>query len=95
MSVKSIFEFKFSAESRDVGVTLAKGIGGDMPPLDGYLDYEVVQDIADPGHVMVITHWVDSDHANAVLSSYRHDPKIEKVTQLLSGSPSGFIGRVL
>ncbi len=66
-----------------------------MPPLDGYLDYEVVQAIADPDHVMVTTHWVDSDHANAVLNSYRHDPKIEKATQLLSGSPSGFIGRVL
>ena len=95
MSVKSMFEFKFSASTREEGIKLAQSIGNDMPPLDGYLDHEVIQDCDDPGHVMVNTHWSSREKANAVLTKYLHDPKIERATELLSGPPTGFVGDVL
>ena len=57
MSVKSVFEFKFSASAREEGLRLAEGIGSDMPPLRGYMGHEVIRDIADPRHLMVSTHW--------------------------------------
>ena len=95
MSVKSVFEFKFPVSAREEGLVLAQSVGGDMPPLDGYLDHEVLQDGEDPGHLMVNTHWSSAEKANAVLSKYQHDAKIKRATELLSGPPAGFIGNVL
>jgi len=95
VSVKSIFEFKFSAVSRDEGHRLCEAIGNDMPPLDGYLDHEVIQDFADPGHLLVSTRWGTRAQANAVLATYVQDPKVQRATELLSGPPSGFVGDVL
>ena len=95
MAVKSMFDFKFSAEVREEGLQLAKAIGDDMPPLDGYIDHEVIQDVQDPGHVMVNTRWASSEYAQAVLSQYNNDAKIRKANELIKGGPTGFVGQVL
>ena len=94
MTVKSIFEFKFPAPAREEGLILAESIGSDMPPLDGYLGHEVIQDVTDPGHLMVNTHWNSRQQAEAVLSTYSKDAKIKRATELLSGPPAGFVGDV-
>ncbi len=95
MSVKSIFEFKFPAETRGEGLGLAKAIGNDMPVLAGYLDHEVIQDFTDAGHLMVVTRWGTRQQAEAVLGTYQNDAKIKQVTKLLPEPPNGFIGDVL
>lgn len=95
MSVKSIFEFKFSDDTSKEGLPLAVSIGNDMPTYEGYIDHEVVQDIADPNHVMVSTHWNDRQQANAVLAKYKNDPKIKRAEELLGNGPTGFVGEVL
>ena len=95
MAVKSMFDFKFSADVADEGVKLAQAIGNDMPPLDGYLDHEVVQDVADKGHVMVNTRWASREQAQAVLGSYQKHEKIKRAEALIPGGPQGFIGTVL
>ena len=95
MSVKSVFEFKFSAPTREEGLRLAEGIGNDMPPLKGYMGHEVIRDVADPGHVMVSTHWRTLREAEAILSKYQNDPKVKRATELLAAPPNGFIGDVL
>ena len=95
MTVKSMFDFKFPANAHDDGLRLATAIGNDMPPLEGYLDHEVIQDVTDPGHVMVNTEWSTRKHAEAVLSKYNDDAKIKKAHELIPGGPNGFIGEVL
>ena len=96
MKVKSLFEFKFSDDTIDEGLTLAKGIGNDMPPLDGYVSHEVVQDVKDPNHLMVNTLWEDQKKAEAVLSNYNNDDKIKRASKLLNNNgPTGFIGKIL
>jgi len=95
MSVKSIFEFTFAASSREEGLSLCERIGNDMPPLEGYLDHEVIQDFADPGHLLVSTRWGSREQANAVLAAYAQDPKVQRATELLAGPPKGFVGDVL
>ncbi|RZL02315.1 MAG: hypothetical protein EOO62_22685 [Hymenobacter sp.] len=94
MSVKSMFDFKFPATAREEGVALANSIGQDMPPLAGYQGHEVIQDVADPGHVMVNTQWASQDAANAVLTPYQHDDKIKRATELIGSAPSGFVGTI-
>ena len=95
MSVKSMFEFKFPAAAREEGVRLAESIGGDMTSKDGYLSYEVIQDVSDPGHVMVNTMWGSRQQADAVLSAYINDSKIKRATELIGAPPTGFVGDVL
>ena len=94
MTVKSMFEFKFSAQHAVEGVALARGIGADMPAKAGYLDHEVILDVSDAGHVMVNTHWESKEVAMAVLDPYQHDDKVVKATKLIGGPPAGFVGEV-
>ena len=56
MTVKSMFDYRFPAEHVAQGYTIAQGIGADMIPLAGYLDYGIVRDAMNPGNVMVNTH---------------------------------------
>ena len=95
MNVKSLFEFKFSAQAREEGVRIAQSIGADMPAKAGYLSHEVVQDVSDAGHVMVNTLWKSQQQAESVLSVYNNDDKIKRATELLGAPPTGFIGAVL
>ncbi len=95
MAVKSMFDFRFPADAREEGLRLAQAIGNDMPPLDGYLDHEVIQDVADAGHVMVNTRWASRGQAEAVLGTYNDDPKIKTANALIPGGPTGFVGDVL
>lgn len=95
MNVKSLFEFKFSAAAREEGLRLAVSIGGDMPSKEGYLSHEVIQDVSDPGHVMVNTLWNSRKQAEAVLTVYNNDSKVTRATELLGAPPSGFVGDVL
>ena len=94
MPVKSMFDFKFPAAGREEGVALATAIGQDMPPLAGYQGHEVIQDVKDPGHVMVNTQWASEEAANAVLTPYQHDAKIKRATELIGSAPSGFVGDI-
>ena len=66
-----------------------------MPPLKGYLDHEVIQDVTDPGHVMVNTRWASREQAEAVLDKYNDDVKIKTADKLIPGGPQGFVGEVL
>ena len=95
MSVKSFFEFKFSADTIGEGLPLAVSIGNDMPSRDGYVGHEVIRDVTDANHLMVNTHWVDQQKAEAVLTKYNEDAKIQRAKELLKDGPTGFIGEIL
>lgn len=92
MSAVSVFDFKFSAENAAEGVELATAVGADMPATNGYIRHEVIRDIADAGHVVVITFWHEQAQGEAVLSHYIDDAKIVRVTELSGAAPSGFLG---
>ena len=95
MTVRSIFEFKFHITDQEEGIGLAKAIGNDMPPLDGYLGHEIIRDVQDAGHLIVSTQWITAEKANAVLSTYRDDEKLKRARELLHGEPNGFIGEIM
>ena len=95
MNAKSLFDFKFSAAAREEGLRLTKAIGADMPACDGCLSYEVIQDVTDPGHIMVNTLWSSREKADATLSVYQNDAKIKRATELLGAPSPGFVGAVL
>ena len=94
MSVKSMFDFKFPAQHAAEGVAIAKSVGADMTTKAGYLDHEIIQDVKNPGHIMVNTHWENEQAAMAVLNPYQHDDKIVQAKKLIGSEPTGFVGEV-
>ena len=95
MAVVSAFDFRFSDDAREEGVSLCRQIGADMVSLQGYMDHQVVQDVGDAGHLTVTTRWRSEEEAQATLSVYRHDPKIQRTRELMGRESSGFVGRIL
>lgn len=94
MSVASVFDFRFTPEHAKEGGELASKIGADMLPTVGYIRHEVVRDLTDAGHIVVITHWQEQAQGEAVLQDYMHDAKVARATELAGASPNGFLGVV-
>ena len=95
MAVESNFDFQFPSDAQEEGLELAKAIGADMPVRAGFVEYRVLQDLADPGHVQVTTRWDSSDSAEKVLSAYLQDVKVQRATELIGSPPTGFVGELL
>jgi quinol monooxygenase YgiN len=83
MSVYSIWESRFPAETAQEGISATKAIWQDMPCFDGYLAHEVIQDLDQPGHLIVIGHWASREAADAAMS-YASHPNAERADQLVS-----------
>ncbi len=65
-----------------------------MPATEGYLGHDVIQDFDDAGHVLVVTRWSQRAEAEAVLSTYLLDPKVEQASTLIGSPPAGFLGAI-
>jgi heme-degrading monooxygenase HmoA len=83
MSVYSIWESRFPAESAEEGFSVTKAIWRDMPCFDGYLAHELVQDLDRPGHLIVISRWASREAADAAMS-YASHPNAKRADQLVS-----------
>ena len=94
MTVISMFGYHLSAKHVDEGAALVEGTGAYTVPVAGYLDYEIIRDVKDPGDMMVNTHWESQGAASAVLDSYRHDDKIARAAALMGKDSLGFMGEV-
>jgi heme-degrading monooxygenase HmoA len=83
MSVYSIWESRFPAETAEEGISVTKAIWQDMPSFDGYQSHELIQDLDQPGHLIVISHWASRAAADAAMS-YASHPNAKRAGQLVS-----------
>jgi heme-degrading monooxygenase HmoA len=83
MSVYSIWESHFPAQSLEEGIDVTKAIWHDMLSFQGYLTHELIQDLDQPGHVIVVSQWASRDAADAALS-YASHPNAERADELVS-----------
>jgi len=83
MSVYSIWESHFPAQSLEEGIDVTKAIWHDMLSFQGYLTHELIQDLDQPGHVIVVSQWASRDAADAALS-YASHPNAERANELVS-----------
>ena len=83
MTVYSIWESRFPAETAEEGISVTKAIWQDMPSFDGYLAYELIQDLDQPGHLIVIGRWASREAADAAMS-YASHPNAQRADQLVS-----------
>ena len=83
MSVYSIWESRFSAGSVEEGVAVTKAIWRDMLSFDGYLEHQLIEDLDEPGHLLVVSRWSSREAADAALS-YRSHQNAQRVSELVS-----------
>ena len=67
-----------------------------MPTRAGFVEYQVLQDLTDAGHVQVTTRWDSSESTEKMLlSAYLQDTKAQRATELIGSAPTGFVGELL
>ncbi|HEX4009549.1 MAG TPA: antibiotic biosynthesis monooxygenase [Solirubrobacteraceae bacterium] len=83
MTVYAIWESRFPAESADQGVEATKQIWADMRDFTGYVGHELVQDLDEPGHLVVLARWDSREAADAAMGYATH-ANARRVDQLVS-----------
>jgi quinol monooxygenase YgiN len=94
MGVYSIWESRFQAGNVDAGIDVTKAIWRDMLSFDGYLAHDLVQDLDDPGHLIVISRWASREAADAALS-YASHPNAKRASELASEPRRRTVGAAL
>ena len=94
MSVYSIWESRFPADAADEGIRVTQAIWRDMLSFDGYLAHELVQDLDEPGHVIVVSRWASRAAADAAMS-YASHPNARRANELVSEPRRRTLGAAL
>jgi quinol monooxygenase YgiN len=94
MSIYSIWESRFPAETAEEGIRVTKAIWQDMLSFDGYLAHELIQDLDHPGHLIVVGRWTSREAADAAMSYLSH-PNAKCAERLVSEPRRRTLGAAL
>jgi quinol monooxygenase YgiN len=83
VGIYSIWESRFPPEAAEEGIKVTQAIWQDMLSFDGYLTHELVQDLDEHGHLIVVSQWASREAADAALSYATH-PNATLVNALVS-----------
>ena len=83
MAVYSIWESYFPAEVTGEGQDVTERIWEDMTRFEGYLGHELLVDLDDPGHLVVVSRWNSRERADQVLAEYADHPNALEANRLV------------
>lgn len=93
MTVLSVWESFFPSEAAAEGRELTEAIWlDDMPSFDGYVSHELIEDVDDAGHLLVVSEWASREDADESLGIYAAHPNAQRVNQLVARPRTRFIG---
>ena|SRR5438477_10242083 len=92
MNVTVLWESRFPAASAEGGLEVTRKIWQDMRQFLGYVDHEIVRDLDDPGHVLVISHWTSREALETVKNRYGHHPNVVLANRLVAEPRRRWIG---
>ena len=95
MPVFSVWESHHPAEVAEEGRRVTEAIWRDMVDFDGYLSHELIEDLDDPGHLLVVSQWTSRERADAVLGEYAGHPNARRANELVSRPRTRFLGQAL
>lgn len=95
MPVYSVWESHFPAEVAQEGRAVTETIWRDMTHFDGYLTHELIEDLDDPGHLLVVSQWTTRQRADDVLREYATDPSACRANELVSRPRTRFVGHAM
>jgi heme-degrading monooxygenase HmoA len=64
-----------------------------MPSFDGYISHELIEDLDDPGHLLVVSRWTTRECADAALKEYADHSNARRASQLVSRPRTRTVGR--
>jgi heme-degrading monooxygenase HmoA len=95
MAVCSIWESRFPPDASPEGRAVTERIWEDMLSFEGYLGHELLQDLDDPGHLLVVSRWASREHADRVLAEYADNPHAAKANRLVATPRRRFVAIAL
>jgi quinol monooxygenase YgiN len=84
MPIYSIWESRFPAPRAAAGREVTEAIWRDMTSCEGYLSHELLVDIDDPGHLLVVSQWASRGHADESLRRYAGHPNARAANNLVA-----------
>ena len=95
MPVYSVWESRFPPEAAAEGLAITEAIWRDMTRFDGYLVHELIVDLDDPGHLLVVSQWTARQRADESLREYADHPNARRANQLVSRPRTRFVGHAV
>src|SRR5262249_12862470 len=95
MPVFSIWEARFPQTHNAMGSAETETTGQEMPICPGYLGHALMEDLDDPGHLLVISEWESREAADKVLTDYAGSPNARLANELVSEPRRRTVGRRL
>jgi quinol monooxygenase YgiN len=84
MPIYAIWESRFPAPRAATGRAVTEAIWRDMTSFEGYLSHELLVDIDDPGHLLVVSQWASQEHADESLRLYAGHPNARAANTLVA-----------
>ena len=84
MPIYAIWESRFPGPRAAAGRAVTEAIWRDMTSFEGYLNHELLVDIDDPGHLLVVSRWASREHADESLRIYAEHPNARAVNNLVA-----------
>lgn len=95
MAVYSIWESRFPRDASAEGRRVTERIWEDMLSFEGYLGHELLQDLDDPGHLLVVSRWASRERADQALAEYADSPHAAKANRLVATPRRRFVAIAL
>jgi heme-degrading monooxygenase HmoA len=91
MAIYSIWESYFPQQATSDGQEVTERIWEDMTGFEGYLGHDLLQDLDDPGHLLVVSRWDSRERADQVLAEYAGHPNAAGANRLADRPRRRFI----
>ena len=95
MSVYAVWESHFPPEEVQEGRAVTEAIWRNMPQFGGYLTHELIKDLDDPGHLLVVSQWTSRERADESLRQYANHPNAQRANELVSRPRIRFAGHAV
>lgn len=92
MPVYAVWESHFPPQASEEGRLVTEAIWRDMLAFDGYLSHQLIEDLDDPGHLLVVGVWRSREDADAALLQYGEHPNARRVNELVARPRGRFVG---
>jgi heme-degrading monooxygenase HmoA len=92
MPVYSVWESHFPPDAAEEGRQITEAIWRDMTGFDGYISHELIEDLDDAGHLLVVSQWSSRERADAVLHEYAGNANARRANELVARPRGRFVG---
>lgn len=95
MPVYAVWESHFPPDDARAGREITEAIWRDMTKFDGYVTHELIEDLDDPGHLLVVSQWTTRERPDEALREYATHANARRVNELVSRPRKRFVGQAV